>query len=135
MKYIRRPLLDRQERLRAASRPYQSNNTAEKTVKKEKKVLEYVLLRCWDLNDPEELHHLKWNSIIANGMLVLEECADETTIRKAVNESLTAKFPLLGVNGFEFVKIHHKAISTLQLEPGIEYNHSVVKKVAGQSSK
>ena len=84
-------------------------------MKKEKKVLEYALLRCRNSNEPEELHHLKWDSIIANDMLVLEECADETTIRKAVKESLTAKFPLLGVNDFEFVKVHHKAISTLQL--------------------
>ena len=124
--------LNREERLRAASGPYQRNNTAKKTVKKEKKVLEYALLRCWDSDDPEELHHLKWNSIIANGMLVLEECADETTIRKAVKDSLTAKFPLLGVNDFEFVKVRHKAISTLQLGPGTEYNYSVVKKMAGQ---
>ena len=62
-----------------------------------------------------------------------EECADETTIRKAVKESLTDKFPLLGVNDFEFVKVRHKAISTLQLEPGNEYNYSVVKKMAGQA--
>ena len=124
--------LNRQERLRAASGPYQRNNTAKKTVKKEKKALEYALLRCWDSDDQEELHHLKWDSIIANGMLALEECADETTIRKAVKDSLTTKFPLLGVNDFEFVKVRHKAISTLQLGPGTEYNYSVVKKMAGQ---
>lgn len=124
--------LNRQERLRAVSGPYQSNNTTKKTVKTEKKVLEYTLLRYWDLNDPVELHHLKWDSIFPNGMLVLEECADKTTIRKAVKESLTDKFPLLGVNDFEFVKVRHKAISTLQLGPGTEYNYSVVKKMAGQ---
>ena len=62
-----------------------------------------------------------------------EECADETTIRKAVKESLTNKFPLLGVNDFEFVKVRHKAISTLQSEPGNEYNYSVVEKMAGQA--
>ena len=63
------------------------------------------MLRCWDSDDQEELLHLKWNSIIANGMLVLEKCADETTIRKVVKDSLTAKFPLLGVNDFEFYKL------------------------------
>ena len=56
---------NRQERLRAASGPYQRNNTAKKMVKKEKKVLEYALLCCWDRDDQEELHHLKWDSIIA----------------------------------------------------------------------
>ena len=57
-------------------------------VKKEKKVLEYALLRCRNSNEPEELHHLKWDSIIANGILVPEECTDETTIRKAVKRNL-----------------------------------------------
>lgn len=123
--------LNRQERLRAASGPHQCNNTAKKTVKKEK-VLEYALLRCWNSNEPKELYHLKWDSTIVNGMLVLEECADETTIRKALKESLTAKFPFLGVNDFEFIKVRHKAISTLQLELRTEYNYSVMKKMAGQ---
>ena len=50
-------------------------------------------------------------------MQVLEECAEKTAIRKAVKESLTAKFPFLGVDDFEFVKVRHKAISTLQLGP------------------
>ena len=94
--------LNRQERLRAASGPYQHNNTAKKMVKKGKKVLEYALLRCWDSDDQEELHCLKWDSIIANGMLVLEECVDETTLRKVVEDSLTAKFPLLGVHDFKY---------------------------------
>ena len=76
-------------------------------MKKEKKALEYVLLRCWNSNEPEELNHLKWDSIIANEIQVLEECADETTIRKAVKESLKAKFPFLGVDDFEFVKVRH----------------------------
>ena len=52
-----------------------------------------------------------------NEMLVLEECVDETTIRKAIEKSLAAKFPFLGFDDFEFVKVRHKAISTLQLEP------------------
>lgn len=109
--------LNRQGSLRVASDPYQRNNTAKKTMKKEKKALEYALLRCWNSNEPEELHHLKWDSIIANEMQVLEECADKTTIQKAVKESLTAKFPFLGVDDFEFVKVRYKAISTLQLGP------------------
>ena len=36
-----------------------------------------------------------------NGMLVLEECADETTIRRVVKDSLT-KFSLLTVHDFEY---------------------------------
>lgn len=87
-------------------------------MKKEKKALEYALLSCWYSNEPEELHHhIKWDSIIANEIQVLDECADETIIRKAVKESLTAKFPFLGVDDFGFVKVRHKAISTLHLGP------------------
>ena len=125
--------LNRQERLRAAAgTSYQRTSQAKSTAKKLKKVLEFALLRCWDADDTDEVHHLKWNSVIANGILELEECADENTIRKTAKESLTHKFPLIGINDFEFVKVRHKQVSTLQLGPGTEYNFSVVKKMAGQ---
>ena len=125
--------LNRQERLRAAAgTSYQRTSQAKSTAKKQKKVLEFALLRYWDADDTDEVHHLKWNSIIASGILELEECADENTIRKAVKESLKVKFPLIGINDFEFVKVCYKAVSTLQLGPGTEYNYSVTKKMAGQ---
>ena len=125
--------LNRQERLRAAAgTSYQRTSQAKSTAKKQKKVLEFALLRCWDADDTDEVHHLKWNSIIASSILELEECADENTIRKAVKESLKVKFPLIGINDFEFVKVRYKAVSTLQLGPGTEYNYSVIKMMAGQ---
>ena len=125
--------LNRQERLRAAAgTSYQRTSQAKSTAKKLKKVLEFALLRCWDADDTDEVRHLKWNSVIANGILELEECADENTIRKTVKESLTHKFPLIAINDFEFVKVRHKQVSTLQLGPGTEYNFSVIKKMAGQ---
>ena len=77
--------------------------------------MEFALLRCWDADDPDEVHHLKWNSVIAYGILELEECADENTIRKTVKESLTDKFPLIGINDFEFVKVRHKQVETFSI--------------------
>ena len=75
---------------------------------------------------------MKWNFVIANGISELGECADENTIRKTVKESLTGKFPLIGINDFEFVKVRRKQVSTLQLGPGTEYNYSVIKKMGVQ---
>ena len=116
--------LNRQERLRAAAgTSYQRTSQAKSTAKKQKKALEFALLRCWDADDMDEVHHLKWNSVIANGILELEKFADENTIRKTVKESLTGKFPLIGINDFEFVKVRHKQVSTLQLGPRTEYNY------------
>ena len=128
--------LNRQERLRAASgSSYQRDKPAKINSKKEKKAMEFALLRCWETDltdDLEEVHHLKWDSIIANGILMLAERDEENTIRNALKESLKAKFQLLGVNDFDFVKVRHKKVSTLQLGPGTEYNYAVVKKMAGQ---
>jgi len=124
--------LNRQERLRAASGcSYQRDKPAKRKAK-EKKALEFAVLRCCNTDDLEEVHHLKWDSVIASGMLMLEEGDNESTIRNALKESLKAKLPLLGANDFDFVKVRHKTVSTLQLGPGTEYNYTVVEKMAGQ---
>ena len=50
----------------------------------------------------------------------------ENAIQKALKESLTTKFPLLGaINDVEFVKVRNKAVSSLQslLGPGTQYNN------------
>ena len=60
----------------------------------------YALFRFWHSHDPEELPHLKWDSI-KRYSLVLEKCADETILLKAVKDSLKDKFPLLSVDDFE----------------------------------
>ena len=59
---------------------------------------------------------------LGNGIMLLEEYAVENIIRKAMKESLTVKFPLIGINAFEFVKVRHEEVSTLQLGTGTEYN-------------
>ena len=91
------------------------------------------MLRCWDDDDEEgEPHSLKWDSVIAEGMLILNEDDDEVSVRKKVSFALGNKFPLLGANDFEFVKVKQKRILILELGPGTEYNYPVVKKMAGQ---
>jgi len=125
--------LSRSERLRAASgSTYQRSKQANEKPKKEKKAMEFALLRCFEDDDIDEPHNLKWDSVLTSGMLMLQEEEDEKQIRSNVLESLKAKFPVLGANDFDFGKVRHKAISTLQLGPGTEYNFPVVKKMAGQ---
>ena len=72
------------------------------------------------------------NSSKKNGMLSLNENDKEETIRRSIKESLTNKFPLIGSNDFEFVKVTQKNISILELGPGTEYSFAVVKNMAGQ---
>ena len=101
------------ERLRASS-PYRQNRQVKtKPVKlKIKKAMEFALLRCWP-DDEDEPHHLKWDSVLASGMLTLDEDDNEKSIRNAIKDSLSSKFPVLGINDFDFVKVRHKAISKL----------------------
>lgn len=71
------------------------------------------------------LPELEWTGGASSSKMGLYHCKRYFSTRRmygrnhhkesSKKESLTAKFPLLGVNDFEFVKVHHKAISTLQL--------------------
>ena len=54
------------------------------------------------------------DSIIASGILMVQEGDNEKTIRSALTKSLTGKVPLHGTNDFEFVKVRHKAITMLE---------------------
>ena len=80
--------LNRNERLGASS-PYQQNKQAKlKPVKQKiKKAMEFALLRCWSDNE-EEPHHLKWDSVLASGMLTLDEDDNEKSIRNVIKDSL-----------------------------------------------
>ena len=76
---------------------------------------------------------MKWDSVIATGMLSLNENDNEETIRQSIiNESLSNKFPVIGSNDFEFVTVRQKKISPMEQGPGTEYSFAVVKKMAGQ---
>ena len=130
--------MNRRERLRSAA-PYGQNqqgkgdakiNTAKK---RQSKPIEFALLKCYDdADDEDDEHHLKWNSIIANGMIMAEEDDREENIRKKLKESLVKKFEIIGENDFEFVKVRQKKITVLDLGTHTEYGYQVVKKMAGQ---
>ena len=77
-------------------------------------------------------HHLKWDSILENGILMLGENDNEAKIRDLVQESLREKYPIFGANDFVFVKVRHKQITNMQLGPSTEYSYQVIKKMAGQ---
>ena len=46
--------------------------------------------------------------------VLMNVLTSENAIRKALKESLTTKFPLLGANDVEFVKVRDKAVFALQ---------------------
>ena len=117
------PYPNRQVRVRSPTGKQQQTKD-----KGEKKVLEFAVLKCAE----DEKENMKWDSIVANGMLSLNENDNEETIRRSIKESLTNKFPLIGSNDFEFAKVRQKKISILELGPGTEYSFAVVKKMAGQ---
>ena len=95
---------------------------------KRKRTVEFALLKCLDDDD----QNLKWDSTLANGIITVDEEANEDTIRKVIKESVNSKYPLIHKHDFEFVKGRQRKISRLQLGPGTEYDYAVVKKMAGQ---
>lgn len=129
--------LSKTERLRASSSQKGKNSPSvsgnSKKSKKEKKPFEFALLRSWDEEEEEdESYTIKWDSVIAEGLLEIEEEDDESTIRKALQSALLNKFPVLGVNDFDFAKVKQKRVSFMELCPGSQYNYPMVKKLAGQ---
>ena len=83
--------LNRSERLRAANpsqRGQSRLSTSRKTppIPKPKKAMEFALLRCFDEDEcgGEEPHYLKWDTVLADGMLMIGENDDEkeTSIAK-----------------------------------------------------
>ena len=43
---------------------------------------------------------MKWDSVIANEMFLLNENDNEEAIRQSIRESLKSKFPVIGSNDF-----------------------------------
>lgn len=129
--------LSRSQRLRATA-PYARSSTEPKAKPKPKKdkakAMEFALIKChnFEEDDDEDDYNLKWDSVVANGMVMLSEEDDENSIRQAIKQSLLKKFPIIGENDFDFVKVRQKKVSVLELGPKTEYNFSVVKKLAGQ---
>lgn len=75
---------------------------------------------------------LKWDSVIADGIIMVNEGNSEAEIRLKVKNALNNKFTVFGADDFEFIKVRQKRISKPELQPGAEYNFMVIKKMAGQ---
>lgn len=78
---------------------------------------------------------IKWDSVVANGIIMATESDLEAVIRSKTRDSLKVSFPLLGPNDFDFVKVRRKQISNMGLALGMEYSYTVIKKLAGQGIK
>ena len=125
--------LNRQERLRSTA-PYASKSSKPANTKEtKKKSFEFSLLRCFD-EDEEEPYNLRWDSVIASGIILLDETDNEEAIRRAIQSSLQNKYPIIGVNDFDFVKVKRKTVITLEMGEGIAYDYAIIKKMAGQGS-
>lgn len=76
--------------------------------KGDKEVVEFAILKSAE--DKQE--NMKWDSVIANGMLLLNENDNEEVIRQSIiiKESLSNKFPVTGSNDFEFVKVRQRKL-------------------------
>ena len=97
--------LNRRERLRSAA-PYDEKQqgkgakTNKPAKKKQTKPIEYALLKCYDDDDDDDNvdeveHTLKWDSVIANGIIMAEEDDNEANIRKKLKDSLVNKFEVM----------------------------------------
>ena len=103
-------------------------------VASEDKAIEYALLKAKAVleDECEADDTLKWNSVIADGIIMSNERDGERDIRTKIADSLRRKFPLFGGDDFDFIKVRHKRISQPELQASSEFNYMVVKKLAGQ---
>ena len=116
----------------SSKRPVAAPPTA--TKKKPDKAIEYALLKAKAVleDECEADDTLKWNSVIADGIIMSNERDGERDIRTKIADSLRRKFPLFGGDDFDFIKVRHKRISQPELQASSEFNYMVVKKLAGQ---
>ena len=123
------------ERLRAGSnsRARRASSNGPSNTNASTKPIEYALLRYENATSDGEEASLKWDSVIADGMIMLHERDSEKNIWRALQESIVHKFPLAGQNDFEFLKVKRRKISVLHLGPEMECNYPVVKKWLGKA--
>ena len=102
--------------------------------KKPDVAIEFALIEAPSSEETQQndQQHLKWDSVISDGIITCNENDSEKDIRIKVRDSLREKFSLLGADDFEFIKVRHKRISKPALPPRTEFNYTVVKKLAGQ---
>ena len=135
--------LNRSERLRACSGGSSAVSTGKsgkkgKSASDEQRDHDFALLKSISDSDDEDeeavASHLKKESIIERGIIILDGAEMEKDIREKLVSTLNAKYPIIGKNDLEFVKVTQKKITIMQLGRGLEYNYKVLKKLIGQGS-
>ena len=86
--------VNRSQRKKASSalttpgkRPF---NEKPKKIKSENKAVEYALLKC---HDSEQPIFLKWDAIIADGIVMLQQEDEKSDVRDAIEKSLQKNMP------------------------------------------
>ena len=75
---------------------------------------------------------LKWDSIIADGIVMLQEEDEENDVRDAIQKSLQKKYALIGKDDFEFKKVRRKRVTDVELAPNLSFSYPVIKKMTTQ---
>ena len=104
-------------------------NEKAKKIKSESKAVEYAFLKCHDSEHP---FFLKWDSIIADGIVMLQEEDEENDVRDAIQKSLQKKYALIGKDDFEFKKVRRKRVTDVELAPNLSFSYPVIKKMTSQ---
>ena len=119
--------MESSERLRAGG----SGSGRKRKAEKEEpviKTIEFALLRGIE---EEEGSSLKWDSKVCLGVMSVAETASEDDLRIKICEAVNKKYPVVGKNDFEFIKLRKKSITFPELSSRTEFNYPVAKKLAG----
>ena len=119
------------ERLRAGGSGSGRKRRAEKKEEPVIKIIEFALLRGIE---EEEGSTLKWDSKVCLGVMSVAETASGDDLRIKICEAVNKKYPAVGKNDFEFIKLRKKSITFPELSSGTEFNYPVSKKLAGQGT-
>ncbi len=92
--------------------------------------MEFALVEAPSSEETKNDQHLKWDSVISDGIITCNENDSEKDICIKVRDSLREKFSLLGADDFEFIKVRHKRKSKPALQRRTEFNYTVVKTLA-----
>ena len=123
--------LNQAERKRTASNSVSTSLCTRKRKTLKERAFDFALIMDHDEDEPSDT--LKWDSIIADGVVMLVENDSETIIRQKITSALSKKYPLMCTTDFLFLKIRQKKISVPELS-GTEFNYAVIKKIVGQGT-
>ena len=125
-------LMNNAEKLRSTS----STKAKKRKPSCNEKAFDFPLLNPFDEldEDSERQDKLKWDSEIADGIVLISEDSSEKETRGKIRDALIKKFSLISANDFIFAKVCQKKISIPEISEGTEFGFPVIKKLAGQGT-